>query len=294
MRVIEPRYIRRRAVPKSKKKPLIVGLFTFLIVIVASLYGFFEFSGFNKNNDNINTSKVLAEHKNQKQFTSLSKEDFRFFAGNEFQELYERIAYPNTQSVAIPPSITGSIEADNRIRAIAASRGYKARSIPNAPIFKTNTPGLMDDDLLQPRAYDALMELLKTADVESVPLKLNSGYRSIDMQRKIFLSHLQATGVTISQIINGQGDNQVVNALSQVAIPGYSRHHTGYTVDFICANGTQSFETTTCYKWLSKDNFFNAKKYGWIPSYPDESNKQGPEPEPWEYTWVGVPTLLKE
>lgn len=114
------------------------------------------------------------------------------------------------------------------------------------------------------------------------------------MQRQLFLSRLRASGVSTAQIANGQADSQIVTVLSQAAIPGYSRHHTGYTVDFVCANGTQTFETTTCFKWLSADNYLNAKKYGWIPSYPDGANQQGPEPEPWEYVWVGVPTLLKD
>ena len=36
------------------------------------------------------------------------------------------------------------------------------------------------------------------------------------------------------------------------------------------------------------DNFYNAKRFGFIPSYPDDLNAQGPNPEPWEFVWVGV------
>jgi len=34
------------------------------------------------------------------------------------------------------------------------------------------------------------------------------------------------------------------------------------------------------------------KRFGFIPSYPENSGKQGPEPEPWEYVWVGEDVLL--
>jgi LAS superfamily LD-carboxypeptidase LdcB len=42
---------------------------------------------------------------------------------------------------------------------------------------------------------------------------------------------------------------------------------------------------------MSKDNYLQAKKYGWIPSYPEGAQQQGPEPEAWEYVWVGTASL---
>ncbi len=293
MRVIQPHRSVRRSKSKSKK-PLFVGIFTLLIVATAGIYGSLSFNKKNEINEQTQSSEVLAEQRNQKQIANPGPEDFKHFAGEEFQKLFDSVAYPNTQGFSQPPSITGDESADDRIRTIATSRGYAIHSVPVAPIDKTNTPGLVGDDLLQPLAYNAWQELKKSADAEGIPIKLNSGYRSIEMQRKLFLSRLYATGSSDAQIANGQADNQVVSVLSQAAIPGYSRHHTGYTVDFVCANGAQTFETTTCFKWLSENNYLNAKKHGWIPSYPDGANNQGPEPEPWEYVWVGVPTLLKD
>ncbi len=293
MRVIQPHRSVRRSKSKSKK-PLFVGIFTLLIVATAGIYGSLSFNKKNEINEQTQSSEVLAEQRNQKQIANPGPEDFKYFAGEEFQKLFDSVAYPNTQAFSQPPSITGDESADDRIRTIATSRGYAIHSVPVAPIDKTNTPGLVGDDLLQPLAYNAWQELKKSADAEGIPIKLNSGYRSIEMQRKLFLSRLYATGSSDAQIANGQADNQVVSVLSQAAIPGYSRHHTGYTVDFVCANGTQTFETTTCFKWLSENNYLNAKKHGWIPSSPDGANNQGPEPEPWEYVWVGVPTLLKD
>lgn len=292
MRVISPHRSKQRKRFKFRHKPLLVSLFTLAIFISVGFYSFFIKNNSQPDNQ-IGANEVLAEQHIKKQNTNPTPTDFKNFAGAEFQDLIKAIAYPNTQSFRIQPTITGDELVDKRIRTIAESRGYRVQDVPVAPIEKTKIPGLSGDDLLQPLAFSSWQELKKSAEAEGIPLKLNSGYRSIEMQRQLFMSRLRSIGATNSLIANGDADNQIVSVLSQAAIPGYSRHHTGYTVDFVCANGIQTFETTTCYKWLSNNNYLNAKKHGWIPSYPEGANKQGPEPEPWEYIWVGVQTLLK-
>lgn len=223
-------------------------------------------------------------------------DDYKVFSPEEFQQLYENITYPNTTYLDKPPSITGNEIADQRIRTIAESRGYVLRSAPVASIFKADDPRLSagKDDLLQEKALQSWKELEQAAIAENIPLKLNSGYRSVEFQREIFLSRLNATGATASTIAAGQSDNLVLSVLKEAALPGYSRHHTGYTVDFVCGNGVQSFKVTTCFEWLKADNYLNAKKHGWIPSYPEGVQDQGPEPEPWEYVWVSKEALWKE
>ncbi|MCA9342975.1 M15 family metallopeptidase [Candidatus Saccharibacteria bacterium] len=222
--------------------------------------------------------------------------EYKIFAPEEFQQLYETIIYPNTDTLADPPSITGDDVVDERIRTIAESRGYLLRSVPVASIQKADEPRLTvgSDDLLQAKALVAWKELERAATAENIPLKLNSGYRSIESQRQLFLNRLKTTGATNASILAGQSDDAVVSVLRQAALPGYSRHHTGYTVDFVCGNGVQSFKVSTCFEWLKKENYLNAKKFGWIPSYPEGVDDQGPEPEPWEYVWVGQQALWKE
>lgn len=219
---------------------------------------------------------------------------FKYFSGNDFLKLYDSIAYPNTQVMQTPPEITGNPKADERIRTIALSRGYVLRSVPVASINKTGEPRVTTDDLLQEKALSAWQLLKAAAKEDGIPLQFNSGYRSIEMQRELFLERLNASGASYGQIANGSADSAVVSVLLQAALPGYSRHHTGYTIDLVCANGVQSFETTTCFKWLSDNNYLNAKKHGWIPSYPEGADNQGPEPEPWEYVWVGLGPLVED
>lgn len=222
--------------------------------------------------------------------------EYKIFTPEDFQQLYETIIYPNTDNLAEPPYITGDEAVDERIRAIAESRGYTLRSVPVASIQKADEPRLTvgSDDLLQEKSLVAWKELERAAATEGIPLKLNSGYRSIESQRQLFLNRLKTTGATNATILAGKSDDAVVSVLRQAALPGYSRHHTGYTVDFVCGNGVQSFEVTTCFEWLKKDNYLNAKKFGWIPSYPEGVDDQGPEPEPWEYVWVSRQALWKE
>jgi LAS superfamily LD-carboxypeptidase LdcB len=76
-------------------------------------------------------------------------------------------------------------------------------------------------------------------------------------------------------------------------VPGYSRHHTGYTIDLWCEDGSSTFLSSSCYKWISDNNYLKAKQSGWIPSYPAGTDDQGPEPEPWEYVWVGTERLME-
>ncbi len=42
---------------------------------------------------------------------------------------------------------------------------------------------------------------------------------------------------------------------------------------------------------MAADNYRVAKQFGFIPSYPSGAGAQGPEPEPWEYVYVGVKAI---
>src|SRR5690606_8167160 len=176
----------------------------------------------------------------------------RYFSGPQFQELVENlmVAYPNTQPLSSPPVITGNEVADQRIRTIAESRGYVLRAVPIYPIEKTTEISGDVDNLLQPRAYADWKQLKAKAAQANIPLKLNSGYRSIDWQRMYFLGTLRARGITDPQIISGKADRALVDVLHVVAPPGYSRHHTGYVIDLLCQDGSPDFKRSGCFSWL--------------------------------------------
>lgn len=215
------------------------------------------------------------------------------FTGQQFKDLYRSVIYPNTQQFNDPPPITDNIEADNRIRSMAEARGYHLTSIPIQAIVKINEPRLEGDDLLQPLAAQAWADIKAAAHKDGIPLTLISAYRSPEYQRNLFTQRLYAHGVTAAQVAAAQADVAVQETLSLTAVPGYSRHHTGYTVDMWCEDKSATFLSSSCYRWISAHNYEHAKEYGWIPSYPAGTDEQGPEPEPWEYVWVGR-TKLEE
>ncbi len=77
-----------------------------------------------------------------------------------------------------------------------------------------------------------------------------------------------------------------------MAVPGYSKHHTGYAIDVRSSTGSGfAFADTEAYRWLAADNFANAKAFGWVPSYPEGSAPAGPVPEPWEFVWAGTTNI---
>ncbi len=203
---------------------------------------------------------------------------FPHFTGPEFNALFTTATLANLLPISALPTITDSAELDARIRAVATERGYQRRPLPadNAQML------LIDDGLaLQRPAAAAWRALRQDAADHGFALRLDSAYRGHEYQRQVFLRPLRAPYVL--------GD--LAERLKLSAPPGYSKHHTGYAID-IGQVGYRHFGSSPAYRWLSDDNFANAKRHGWIPSYPPDGGRQGPVPEPWEFTYVGVEAIL--
>jgi len=272
---------------KAKQK---FNLKILLIIIVALLIGgaFFGYSQWQANQNSkqqkqITASTVPADPASQ------PPAPIKQFSSEEFKKLYRSVNYPNTKEFTTPPIITGSEPADLNIHQLAKARGFKLTSQPVSSIIRSVEPGttINEDDLLQPLAHGSWIKLKAAAAQAGVPLKMLSGYRSPQTQKDLFIKRLSANGASTESIASGQADQLVVKTLYMTAPPGYSRHHTGYTIDFACGSNETKFENSPCFDWLGADNYAQAKAYGWIPSYPDGATVQGPEPESWEYVWVG-------
>ena len=204
--------------------------------------------------------------------------------GNQFNRLFFEADPGNLASLAEtgPPEITGDSATDKRIRALAKTRGYHRQ--PEA-LDKSRLVLIEGSQhWLQPEAAEAYLELQSAAAEAGHNLWLVSAFRSYDRQRQIFLSQVDHPYI-------GGAVNEVLKTSS---IPGYSKHHTGYAIDL--GDGQLflgDFALSAGYAWLAADNYLNAKKYGWIPSYPPDGQNQGPEPESWEFTFVGRQHLLR-
>jgi LAS superfamily LD-carboxypeptidase LdcB len=215
----------------------------------------------------------------------------REFTPTEFKLLYSSFAYPFTVQIEAPPPITASPVADKRIQDLAGARGYELRSVPIANQLVEVSPGFFAQKL----TAESFQKLFDVMNSNNLPLKVTSVYRSIDDQLALFTERLIENGVDINDtesIALGEYDVAISKLLETAAPPGYSRHHTGYTVDFQCGwAGLKDFESSPCYSFMSANNYKVMKDLGFIPSYPKGAELQGPEPESWEYIWVGMDAL---
>jgi hypothetical protein len=213
---------------------------------------------------------------------SLGKNILISYSGIEFLDVYD--TFEQNQNLDFLTKYIYNIkDVDAYIIQKAHNRGYTQRG------FAKNDD-IINFENIQTRpevktAYTLMRnEMLK----KGIRLHFVSGYRSSSSQRNIFIQKMEM--INPLEILTGIHDQRLDAVLSRSAIPAYSKHHSGYAADFGCGNDylVFSFAETPCYDWLSANNFAHARKYGFIPSYPDGVYSQGPNPEPWEYVWVGV------
>lgn len=201
---------------------------------------------------------------------------FPEYTGTEFQALYE-YAMANVLPNLEPPSglyeITGDEELDARIWDLAFERGYLLR-----PIASSDGLATVGGVPMQRQAAEAWEALRVEARDAGMGFVVSSAYRSPAAQRTQFLSKL-----------GGSSDSAINGALTWYSVPGTSKHHGGYALDFRYPDGTfGEFRRTPDHAWLNEENFAIPKRHGLVPSYPDDVVAQGPNPEPWEYVWVGT------
>ena len=200
------------------------------------------------------------------------------FTGPEFKQLFDTANLPNLASIGSVPAVTGSEEIDQRIRELAERRGYMRRPLPADYALMRR---VADGHLLQRPAAAAWFALRADAAANGIDLELRSAYRGPTYQRTLFVRTLSLP----------YEFEEMAERLKSSALPGYSKHHTGYAID-VGQDGYANFERSPAYAWLAADNFAVAKKHGWIPSYPPDGGRQGPMPEPWEFTYVGRFAIL--
>lgn len=282
MQVIEPKSGPNKVHKRSRrtKKRKIFNILILLIVVIAIAIFFFS-----------KDTKAPAPEQNNQQSAVVpdnQSKTLKIFTGQEFSDLYNSFAYPNTQAISEESPITGDVNADKVIRDLAVARGYRIRSAP----VTNNFVEVSKDMLLQQRAAVDWLKMQEAAGKEGHDIGVSAAYRSAEDQRTIFNARISS--IPLSSIASQKSNQAINNVLKTTAVPGYSRHHTGYTVDIVCnTDVNKKFENSKCFKWLSDNNYLNAKMYGWIPSYPDGAGLQGPEPESWEYVWVGIDALYE-
>ncbi|MCI0679663.1 MAG: D-alanyl-D-alanine carboxypeptidase family protein [Actinobacteria bacterium] len=203
-----------------------------------------------------------------------AEEEYPTYTGEQYVALYDHAVGNLLPGLGAPNgrhSITGDAVVDERIYAQALERGYVFR--PAATGELVSVGGVP----MQPQAAEAWLALRDLARSAGLGFTVSSAYRSPESQRAQFLSKL-----------TGTSPEAIDAALTWYSAPGMSKHHGGYALDFRYADGTfGEFRSTPAFAWLSADDFAIPTAYGLIPSYPDDVSDQGPNPEPWEFVWVG-------
>jgi len=122
---------------------------------------------------------------------------------------------------------------------------------------------------LTPEAAAAWEAMRTAAEQDGETLQLVSAFRSVDYQRGIIERKLAA----------GQSWEKILRVS---ALPGYSEHHTGRTID-VTTPGSEAleeeFESTSAFRWLQR----RASEFGFTMTYP-RGNKFGIAYEPWHWT----------
>lgn len=206
---------------------------------------------------------------------------FPCYTSSEFLDLYNGFEKLGTLSF-LTKYIYNIKDVDDYIKGKAEARGYQQRGFADETKLIS-----FEGTKTRPEVKNAYIKMRDAMAKENIRLHFVSAYRSSTHQRSIFTNKMAVANP--QDILTGMYDAKIEEILTVSSIPAYSKHHSGYAVDFGCGNDylVYTFNETPCYAWLSKNNFENAKRFGFIPSYPDGAGSQGPNPEPWEYVWVG-------
>lgn len=126
---------------------------------------------------------------------------------------------------------------------------------------------------LEKSALKAWLCLKKEALLSGMNLEIESGYRTVEYQQAILDYYIKKEGIQL--------------ALSRVALPSTSEHHTGLALDYGFFKGKEFVEVTEDddeYKFV----LLNAHKHGFILRYPKgKENITGYRFEPWHLRYVG-------
>ena len=141
---------------------------------------------------------------------------------------------------------------------------------------------------LQTVACDAFLEMQKAAAADGVTVWMQSGYRSVSYQKKLYDNK--------TQYYRNKGLSEAAAREKAAAIvnpPGCSEHNCGLAADLNSPEHTgldEGFEKTAAFRWLCE----HAGDYGFILRYPrDAEDKTEIIYEPWHWRYVGVENAAK-
>ena len=205
------------------------------------------------------------------------------------------------ESVSTAVSTAASSEAENSTPSNALGlTAAEAQAILNDPLmilvnhtnqmpenytFDTKECGSSTavNKTLQTVACDAFLAMQKAAATDGVTVWMQSGYRSVAYQTKLYERK--------TQYYRDKGYDEATAKEKAAAIvnpPGYSEHNCGLAADLNSPEHTgldEGFENTAAFRWLCE----HAGEYGFILRYPKGAeDKTEITYEPWHWRYVGV------
>ena len=153
----------------------------------------------------------------------------------------------------------------------------------------TNSVG--DEVQVESKAYEAYLKLkedveneLAKSDGRKIVLELDSAYRSVAAQQKIWDDFMEKYGEEYTK--------------TYVAVPGYSEHHTGLALDlYFTIDGKEIYENEDLVKYPEIWEVIHKKlpDYGFILRYPEGRDADtGYAYEQWHIRYVDSPEIARE
>lgn len=186
------------------------------------------------------------------------------------------VSYPFTDSQNTITTNYQIMEPDDLLVLVKHGFGVSSDYVPD-DLVSTNimVPDSNPDPRLRKEAAEALEKMAEDASKEGYTLAINSAYRSYEDQQAVYDEYFAMY--------------DPVTAASLVAVPGYSEHQLGLSVDLTCKDVIDGvygvFGDSPDYDWT----IAHAHEYGFILRYPEDKTAiTGTANEPWHYRYVGV------
>jgi zinc D-Ala-D-Ala carboxypeptidase len=229
----------------------IIGSFTLLLLIAASVYGLLQFT----KSDADSTSYTRSAARTTPTDSSATPAGFDKTAG----------------STTDPSSSWVIVNKQHPLN----PKTYQPNDliVPNVPLRKNISS---DERLLRTEPAKALEKLVADAAATGIHLNLQSGYRSYAFQAALYSGYVKQQGQTAADRTSAR--------------PGYSEHQTGMAAD-LGGTSRPACDVEKCYAqtpegiWLAA----NAYKYGFIIRYTESKESvTGYDYEPWHIRYIGT------
>ena len=216
--------------------------------------------------------------------------------------LHRKAPVPAASAASALPAASSTVASKAATNGLFGKNEAASSAVSSEPAAPDNALGLTAEEAsamladsstsvnktLQTVACDAFLAMQKAAAADGVTVWMQSGYRSVSYQTKLYERK--------TQYYRDKGYDEATAKEKAAAIvnpPGYSEHNCGLAADLNSPEHTgldEGFENTAAFRWLCE----HAAEYGFILRYP-----QGAEDateityEPWHWRYVGPENAAK-